>query len=91
MVGGFYGTGSLPKSDGLLVSLGGEPTTIYIGNDTTVEFTQIDLNGRYRFRVFERFQSVVRDSNVFVRFKLLDEAAKKNEAKKNEAKKDEAT
>jgi uncharacterized linocin/CFP29 family protein len=70
VTGGFYGTGSLPSSDGLLVSLGGEPTTIYIGNDATVEFTQVDLNGRYRFRVFERFQSVVRDSNVFVRFKL---------------------
>jgi uncharacterized linocin/CFP29 family protein len=70
VTGGFYGTGSLPTSDGLLVSLGGEPTTIYIGNDTTVEFTQVDLNGRYRFRVFERFQSVVRDWKVFVRFKL---------------------
>jgi uncharacterized linocin/CFP29 family protein len=78
VVGGFYGTGSLLKSDGLLVSVGGEPTTIYIGNDTTVEFTQIDNNGRYRFRVFERFQFVARDPGAFVRLKLLDESAKKD-------------
>jgi hypothetical protein len=70
VAGGFYGTGSLQTSDGLLVSLGGEPTMIYIGTDTTTEFTQIDRAGRYRFRVFERFQFVARDSAAFVRFDL---------------------
>jgi uncharacterized linocin/CFP29 family protein len=64
--GGFYGTGCLPSDEGLLVSLGGEPTTIYIGIDATTAFTHIESNGIYRFRVFERFQFVARDSRAFL-------------------------
>jgi uncharacterized linocin/CFP29 family protein len=63
--GGFVGTGCLDDNEGLLVSLGGEPTTIYIGIDATTAFTHIESNGIYRFRVFERFQFVERDSTVF--------------------------
>jgi uncharacterized linocin/CFP29 family protein len=83
VTGGFYGTGSLSNLDGLLVSLGGEPTTIYIGTDTITEFTQIDPAGRYRFRVFERFQSVVREPSAFVRLKFLDDNKKQPPTSKN--------
>jgi len=64
---GFYGTGSLPAATGLLVSLGGEPTTIYIAQDAVAAFTQEDPGGIYRFRVFERVQIVNRDARALVR------------------------
>jgi uncharacterized linocin/CFP29 family protein len=59
--GGFYGTGALPRGAGLLVSLAGEPTTVYIAQDAVTAFTREDADGDYRFRVFERLQYVVRD------------------------------
>jgi len=67
VTGGFYGTGSLPAATGLLVSLGGEPTTIYIAQDAVAAFTQEDPGGVYRFRVFERVQIVNRDARALVR------------------------
>jgi uncharacterized linocin/CFP29 family protein len=70
VAGGFYGTGCLPDKDGLLVSLGGEPTTIYVGIDATTAFTQVEPNGIYRFRVFERIQFVERDPAALLRVKF---------------------
>jgi uncharacterized linocin/CFP29 family protein len=70
VAGGIYGTGCLPDDGGLLVSLGGEPTTIYMGIDATTAFTQVQPNGIYRFRVFERIQVVERDPKVFLRLKF---------------------
>jgi uncharacterized linocin/CFP29 family protein len=61
VTGGYYGTGALPANTGLLVSLGGEPTSIYVDVDTATAFTQEDATGKYRFRVFERVQFVQRD------------------------------
>jgi uncharacterized linocin/CFP29 family protein len=65
--GGFYGTGTLPKSTALLVSLGGEPTTLFLGTDAVTAYTQEDMEGRQRFRVFERIQFVARDHHAFIR------------------------
>jgi uncharacterized linocin/CFP29 family protein len=70
LTGGFYGTGALPKDTGLLVSLGGEPTTIYIAQDAITAYTQEDGEGNYRFRVFERVQFVARDRAAFVNMKF---------------------
>ncbi len=56
---------------GLLVSLGGEPTTIYVGTDATMQFTQLDNEGNACFRVFERFQFVVRDPQALVRLEFV--------------------
>lgn len=67
VTGGYYGTGSLPAATGLLVSLGGEPTTIYIAQDAVTAFTEGDVDGLYRFRVFERAQIVNRDARALVR------------------------
>jgi uncharacterized linocin/CFP29 family protein len=68
--GGFYGTGTLPESTGLLVSLGGEPTSIFVGVDAITAYTQEDLEGRHRFRVFERVQFVARDPRAFIRLEF---------------------
>jgi uncharacterized linocin/CFP29 family protein len=67
VTGGFYSTGTLPPSTGLLVSLGGDPTTVYIGQDAITAFTQEDQDGNSRFRVFERVQIIARDARAFVR------------------------
>jgi uncharacterized linocin/CFP29 family protein len=64
--GGFYGTGTLPPNTGLLLSLGGEPTTIAVSLDATTAFTQQDQQGRYQFRVFERIQFVARDRRALL-------------------------
>jgi uncharacterized linocin/CFP29 family protein len=55
-----------PPSVGLLVSLAGEPTTIYIAQDATTAFTHVDSAGNYHFRVFERVQIVARDKRAIV-------------------------
>jgi uncharacterized linocin/CFP29 family protein len=67
VTGGFYGTPALPPTEGLLVSLAGEPTTIYIGVDAITEFARTDSRGNYSFRVFERIQYVARDAGAFER------------------------
>lgn len=67
VTGGFYGTGTLPASIGLLISLGGDPTTVYVGQDAVTAYTQEDQDGTSRFRVFERVQIIARDARAFVR------------------------
>ena len=64
---GIYGTGAMPPNTGLLIALGGDPTTIYIGDDATTEPTQKERAGQYSFRTFERVQFVARDHRAFVR------------------------
>jgi hypothetical protein len=73
--GRFYGTGTLPQNTGLLVSLGGNPTTIHIAQDAGVVYNWEDPFGNHRFRVFERVQVVAREPEAFV--KLQFTAAKK--------------
>lgn len=64
--GGFYDTGALPARTGLLVSLAGEPTTLYVNQDAITAY-MVENQGIYRFRVFERVQFVARDPRCFVR------------------------
>lgn len=68
--GGFYGTGALPPNAGLLVSLGGEPTSIYVGVEAVTAFTQTDVSGKCLFRVFERVQFVLRDRRALVKLEV---------------------
>jgi uncharacterized linocin/CFP29 family protein len=63
--GGFYGTGTLPPDKGLLVALGGEPTSLYVGREATTEFVRKE-GANYIFRVVERVQFVARDARAFV-------------------------
>jgi uncharacterized linocin/CFP29 family protein len=55
----------VPPDIGILVSLGGEPAKIILGNDAMTAFTFADAQGNYHFRVFERIQMVVRDGRAF--------------------------
>jgi uncharacterized linocin/CFP29 family protein len=75
--GRFYGTGTLPAHTGLLVSLGGNPTTIHIAQDATTVYNSEDPFGNHRFRVLERVQIVVREPQAFVKLQFKDAKAKK--------------
>jgi hypothetical protein len=69
-----------------LVSLGGEPSTLYVGLDATTAYSQEDPAGDGRFRVFERVQLVARDHSALVRldFVPVAEAAERREAEATE-------
>jgi uncharacterized linocin/CFP29 family protein len=75
--GRFYGTGTLPPHTGLLVSLGGNPTTIHIAQDIIAVTNWQDPFGNYRFRVYERVQVVAREPNAFVKLCFNGLAPKK--------------
>ncbi len=64
---GFYGTGTLPPLTGLLVSLGGNTMDIVVGMDVMTTFLQQDPDGRYRFRVYERFALRLKDSTAIMK------------------------
>lgn len=67
LTGGIYGTAAIPANTGLLIALGGDPTTIYVGTDAVTEPTQQERSGLYSFREFERIQVVARDRRAFVK------------------------
>jgi uncharacterized linocin/CFP29 family protein len=67
--GGFYGTGTLPADRALLVALGGEPTSLYVGREATTEFVRQE-GAQYFFRVVERVQFVARDPRALVLLKF---------------------
>lgn len=72
----FYGTSSLPdqflsEGDprvpvGVLVALDGNTMDLVVGIDTVTAFLQVDNQGLYRFRVFERFALRLKDSSAVV-------------------------
>ena len=73
--GRYFATGMLPTHTGLLISLGGETTTLYLAQDTITVYTQQDQMGNYHFRVYERVQINVRDPQAYVTLKF--QASKK--------------
>jgi uncharacterized linocin/CFP29 family protein len=79
MTAGFYGTGTLPasgdkpmhrKTKGILMSLGGNTMDLVVGMDATTAFMQEDPEGRYRFRVFERFALRLKDKTAIMRLEF---------------------
>jgi uncharacterized linocin/CFP29 family protein len=74
--GRYYGTGTLPAHTGLLVSLGGNPTTIHIAQDIVAVTNWQDPFGNFRFRVYERVQVVAREPNAFVKLMFKGPGAK---------------
>jgi uncharacterized linocin/CFP29 family protein len=68
--GRFYGTGTLPAFEGVLLSLGGNTLDLIVGRDATTAFVQEDSEGLYRFRVFERFalRDKDRTGRIILRF-----------------------
>ena len=83
--GGFYGTGTLPDGEGLLVALGGDPTSLYVGQEATTEFVRKD-GGKYIFRVVERVQFVARDARALVKLKFMKEGEKEGEKEREKGK-----
>jgi len=67
---GFYGTGTLPPLRGFMVSLGGNTMDLVMARDATTDYLQTDPDGRYRFRVFERFAVREKDPTSAVRFEF---------------------
>lgn len=64
---GMFGTGMLPPSTGVLVSVGGNTMDLVVGIEPTTEFLQVSTEGLSRFRVFERFALRVKDTSAIVR------------------------
>jgi uncharacterized linocin/CFP29 family protein len=67
---GLFGTGALPDSTGVMVSVGGNSMDLVVGIEPTTEFLQQDPDGFYRFRVFERFALRVKDRSAIVALKF---------------------
>jgi len=72
--GGFMETVILPQDRGLLVALAGDPTSLYVGRETTTEFVRKE-GSKFFFRVVERVQFVARDPRAFVLLKFKQQAA----------------
>jgi uncharacterized linocin/CFP29 family protein len=73
----FYSTSTLPNDfgettepQGLLVALDGNTMDLVMGIDPTTAFMQIDGEGLYRFRVFERFTLRLKDPQAVVRLEF---------------------
>ena len=77
----FYSTSTLPDvfdnqtkqpsvPQGLLVALDGNTMDLVMGMDPTTAFMQIDGEGLYRFRVYERFTLRLKDPQAVVRLEF---------------------
>jgi hypothetical protein len=77
----FYSTSTLPNDfdskakpptipQGLLVALDGNTMDLVMGMDPTTAFMQIDGEGLYRFRVYERFTLRLKDPQAVVRLEF---------------------
>ena len=65
---GMFGTGMLPPSSGVLVSVGGNAMDLVVGMEPTTEFIQVSTEGLYLGPVFsERFALRVKDRSAIVR------------------------
>jgi hypothetical protein len=80
--GGFYGTATLPEDRGLLVALGGDPISLYVGQEATVECERQDRQTVF-FRVTERVQFVARDPRALVRLDFDFDAVRTQDANRN--------
>ncbi len=60
----------LPPNEGLLISLQGDPVEIVVPSDISVRFLQATAEGRYLFRVSQRFVLRVKDARAIVRFEV---------------------
>ncbi len=51
---------------GVLLSMANEPIDLALAAEATVEFRQVDLDGKYVFSVFERFALRIKDAQAIV-------------------------
>jgi len=55
VVQGYVGSGALPPSTGILISVGGNTIDLALATDAAVDFMNVDGAGLSHFRVWERF------------------------------------
>ena len=70
-------SGALKKAEGILVSLAGDPVTIYTAGEASVSFSGEELGSSgvfYRFRVVQRIQYAVTDRSCIWLIDLSDPA-----------------
>jgi len=67
---GYFGTGALPRQTGVLLSVGGNTVDLVLASDATVDFSQVDGDGLWRFRVFERFALRVKEGSAVLRLRF---------------------
>ena len=67
---GYFGTGALPRQTGVLLSVGGNTVDLVLASDATVDFSQVDGDGLWRFRVFERFALRVKERSAVLRLRF---------------------
>lgn len=72
-----YGTSTLPATAGLLLSLGGASFDLVIGRLPRLRLLQQDVDGRFRFRVSERFAMRVREPGALIQLVFPAQAAEK--------------
>jgi uncharacterized linocin/CFP29 family protein len=82
----FYSTSTLPNDfdskakpptvpQGLLVALDGNTMDLVMGMDPTTAFMQIDGEGLYRFRVYERFTLRLKDPQAVIRLEFQPDSS----------------
>jgi uncharacterized linocin/CFP29 family protein len=67
---GFTGTSSLPDSEGLLMSVGGNVLDLVIGIDAITAFVQGTGESQYLFRVLQRFALRIKDNAALFRLEF---------------------
>jgi uncharacterized linocin/CFP29 family protein len=66
----YYGTGTIPRFNGIFLSLGGNTMDLVIGMDAKTEYTNQDKDGNYCFRVYERFALRLKDPTSTIRLEF---------------------
>jgi uncharacterized linocin/CFP29 family protein len=67
---GVFATSALPENSGVVVSVGGNSVDRAVGIDATTAFLQVESDGRYLFRVYERLALRVKDRQAVRRLVL---------------------
>jgi hypothetical protein len=77
--------GVLPKNEGLLVNLAGDPVKIFYGQQAQVQPQDLE-KGKYNFRLVERVQYVVSDPRALVLLKFVQPPHKVGQSKVGQSK-----
>jgi hypothetical protein len=67
---GFHGSGALPEYTGLLVSVGGNSMDLVVGREPETSFVREEPDGRYTFRVSERFVLRLKNSAAVIKLEF---------------------
>jgi len=70
VVQGYVGSGALPPSTGILISVGGNTIDLALATDAAVDFMNVDGAGLSHFRVWERFALRVKDRTALIRLRF---------------------